>query len=367
MKLLFFIGDLGLGGAQRVLVNIAKEFVNRKYEVSIVSNIVGCSYEIDSRIKIFYAPHVNRGGKRGIIRSLFRKVKNARARWAFTNQAIRNLNPDVIITFLHCNMFPILVYHHNIPIIHSEHNAYNRKVDFMYHFRRFVLNRFFNKVFVLTPFDQGYAIAKGLNNTIVMPNPNSFEVLDENEYRVSFSNRKNILVCGRVDQWRIKGFDIAISAFAKIAHNVAGIDLDIVGASSSQNVEYLSSVAEQEGIRERVHFLGRRDDIKDLMRQHKVFIMSSRTEGFPMVVTEAMSQGLPCVSFEKLASSIINDGIDGLLIRDGDVALLSQGLEEILVNEEMRFDMGVNAIRNVNRFSAKRICNKWESVINEKE
>ena len=59
------------------------------------------------------------------------------------------------------------------------------------------------------------------------------------------------------------------------------------------------------------------------MRQHRLFVLSSRTEGFPMVITEAMSQGLPCVAFERLASSIINSSIDGWLVKDGNVKELS--------------------------------------------
>lgn len=365
MKLLFFISDMGGGGAQRVLVNITNELIARGYEVLVVSNIAGCSYDIDSRVKIRNIPHIDRHNGREGIGELVRKVKNERSRWAFVNQTIRSFEPDVIITFLHCNMLPIIVYHHNIPIIHSEHNAFNRKTSALYCFRRFVLNRQFDKVFVLTPYDKGYAEAKGLHNTIVMPNPNSFETLDENEYKEMFVNRRNILACGRVNQWHIKGFDLAIKAFALIARKFDGIDLDIAGEASEQSIEFLSSLAEREGVRERVHFLGRCSNIRDLMRKHQVFMLSSRTEGFPMVITEAMSQGLPCVSFEGLSSSIIIDGIDGLLIRDGDVDLLSQGMEKIVSNEEMRFNMGLSAIRNVNRFSQSAICDKWESVIDE--
>lgn len=362
MKLLFFIHTLNGGGAERVLVNLTNELVRRGHDITIALNTSETLYEIDSRIRIHVAD--SREWYRG--RSLVRRwTRNQKMKWHFyrhTKKAIKDTKPDIIISFLHCNLWPIILLHGKTPIVHSEHNAYDRVVTFTYHFNRFILNRFFNKVCVLTSFDQGYALAKGLKNTIVMPNPNTFSSIDEENYKLSFSKRKNLLICGRTRAWRIKGLDIAIKAFSRIANIYSDIDLDIVGLCEEPSLSLLKQIAIELGVSSRVHFLGQCTDIQSVFRQHKLLVLSSRSEGFPMVVTEAMSQGLPCVAFERLASSIINTSIDGYLVYDGDITELCVAIQELLSNEEQRFMLGLEARKNVMRFSASEIANRWENM-----
>lgn len=363
MKLLFFSSTLQGGGAERVLVNITNELIKRGHDITIALNRNEIVYELDSRIKIVSAPPRQWYKGRNVIKKLVRNLLINKHNSKHTRDTIKAVQPDVIITFLHCNMKAILHYHGSIPIVHSEHNAFDRRVEFKYYYERFFLNRFFDKVLVLTPFDQGYAMAKGLKNTVVMPNPNTFSSITQKEYDDLFSQRKNILVCGRVHSWHVKGMDIAIEAFAKVAERLSDVDLDIAGAGDEVSIHHLMQLAKNHHMENRVHFLGRRDDIHDVMQQHKLFLLSSRTEGFPMVVTEAMSQGLPCVAFERLASSIIIDGLDGCLVKDGDVNALSEAMGNMLTNEETRKSYGEEGIKNVNRFSSENIAKKWEEQL----
>lgn len=362
MKLLFFSGKLKNGGAERVLVNITNELVKRGHDITIAVNSNESSYEVDPQIKVISAPPYNRYHGRNIIRRLARNFILNKKNSEHTRNAIKDVHPDVIITFLHCNMKAILRYHGNIPIIHSEHNAFDRWCYLKYHYERFFLNRFFDKVFVLTSFDQGYAMARGLKNTTVMPNPNTFESIRRDEYDALFMQRKNILVCGRIKSWYIKGMDMAIEAFAKVAEQHPDIDLDIAGNADDASINHLKQLAQNFNVENRVHFLGQRDDIQKVMQQHKLFLLSSRTEGFPMVVTEAMSQGLPCITYERLASSIIIDEKDGCLVENGDVQDLSNKMLGLIKNNDVRYSMGLEATRNVSRFSASVVAEKWEHV-----
>lgn len=362
MKLLFFSNTLKGGGAERVLVNLANELVCRGYDVTIALNENESHYDVDSRIRIYAAGDMNWYKGRNIILRFQRNILMRRFYMIHTKNAIIDIKPDIIIVFHHCNMEGVIKYHGKIPIIHSEHNAYDRDLGCRGYYQRFHLNRFFNTVCVLTPFDQGYAKAKGLKNTIVMPNPNSFESITTDEYEIGFSSRKNILVCGRTELWRVKGLDIAIMAFSRVAHSFPGVDLDIVGGFEIDSLGYLQHLSEEYGVDSRVHFLGHRADIMELMRQHKLFLLSSRTEGFPMVVTEAMSQGLPCLSFERLSSSIIIDGEDGVLSQDQDIDLLSCKLSQLLEKNNLLYRMGLQASENVKRFSPEKIVERWERL-----
>ena len=362
MKLLFFSHTLKGGGAERVLVNLTKELVSRGHDVSIALNVNETNYEVDSRIKLLAADERTWYKGRNIVRRIQRNISMRWFYMRYTKKVIDTIHPDIIITFLHCNMAGVIKYHGTIPIIHSEHNAYDRDLGIQGRYERFYLNRFFNVVCVLTSFDQGYAKAKGLFNTVIMPNPNTFESITQDEYESGFTQRRNILVCGKTRWWMIKGLDIAIKAFSKVADEFPDVDLDIVGSCEMKTINHLQQIVKDNGVCNRVHFLGHRSDMKELMRQHKLFLLSSRTEGFPMVVTEAMTQGLPCLAFERLASAIIINGVDGVLSKDLDIDMLSNNLEHLLDDNNLLHKMGALARENVKRFSATKVAERWENI-----
>lgn len=362
MRLLFFIGSLVGGGAERVLVNLTSELAKRGNEITISLNDNLIAYDVNPLVKVIVAPKTECFKENGIIRRVVRRIKLEKHYYSFVNKTIEEIQPDIIISFLHCNMRSILRCHGNIPIILSEHNAFDRKLGLEHYYARFIKGRAFDKICLLTPFDQGYACAKGLKNTIVMPNPNTFDSITKEEYDAAFNVRRNIMACGRLDVWRVKGFDLVIMAFSIIANEFPDVDLDIVGEGSLASQRQLECLAEESGIRDRIHFLGRRNDIRELMRNHQLFVLSSRTEGFPMVLTEAMSQGVTCVSYERLASSIINDTIDGFLVSNGNVKEMAETIGNLLSNSSLRYRMGLEAANNVKRFSAENIAKRWEKM-----
>lgn len=81
-----------------------------------------------------------------------------------------------------------------------------------------------------------------------------------------------------------------------------------------------------------------------------------------MVIGEAMSQGLPCIAFERLAASIIINEIDGILVRDQNVFEMSKALLDMLKNEAMRYNLGLEGIRNIKRFSKERVVERWKQI-----
>ena len=168
-------------------------------------------------------------------------------------------------------------------------------------------------------YDKAY-MARKLLNTIVIPNPLSFPPMNEMEYEQTYDSRNNILACGRLNAYKVKGFDTLIQCFALIAPKYPKWNLDIAGTGSDADFERLRRMALDYGVGDRVNLIGFHSDIADVMKRHSIFALTSRSEGFGMVITEAMAMGCACASFDLTGpGEIIIDGIDGFLVENQNV------------------------------------------------
>jgi glycosyltransferase involved in cell wall biosynthesis len=108
-------------------------------------------------------------------------------------------------------------------------------------------------------------------------------------------------------------------------------------------------------------------DINDEYLNASIYVLTSRSETLPMVLLEAISYGLPCVSFDCPTgpSEIINDKVDGLLVEKENTAKLSQTISFLIDDEEKIKIMGANAIKNSKRFNAETVYQLWEHLFND--
>ena len=344
---------------------MANELVKREHDVTIAltNNII--DYQVDSSVKIKYLrPKKEMTCSFRIINLLLLIYK--KFLWNLSVRAIIiNLMPDVIVASWGSKVEAILRWHGSIPIISSEHNTFDRAHSPKEHYQRFILNNHFNKVVVLTQFDKEFT-KKWLNNTIVIYNPLTFHPISLDEYYNSFANRKNILACGRIKAWNVKGFDNLIKAFSSISHYCEGWDLDIAGTYDEASISYLNTLAVQLGVNNRVHFLGFCEDINEVMKSHSIFVLSSRSEGFGMVISEAMAMGCSCVSYALTGPcEIIKDGEDGILVENQNIDALGSELLRLTSDHNLRLRLGKHAIDNVKRFSVEKITDQWVDLFKE--
>ena len=94
--------------------------------------------------------------------------------------------------------------------------------------------------------------------------------------------------------------------------------------------------------------------------------MSSRFEGFALVLLEAMSCGLPCISFDCPYGprDIITNGEDGILVENGNIELLAKALTELMSDDSRREEMGRKAAKNISRYNPPFIMHQWINLFN---
>ena len=174
--------------------------------------------------------------------------------------------------------------------------------------------------------------------------------------RVCDYKTKRVISAGRY--MSEKGFDRLIKAWNIINAHFGDWHLYIFGNGDRAPYQRL---VDHFRLGETVHLMPATDDIAEEFSKSSIYVMSSRYEGFGLVLAEAMSCGLPCVSFDCPYGprEIISDGNDGLLAQDDNIEDLAQKIEQLMADVELRKSMGAKAIMNIARYQAETIMAKW--------
>jgi glycosyltransferase involved in cell wall biosynthesis len=162
-----------------------------------------------------------------------------------------------------------------------------------------------------------------------------------------------------------KGFDLLLGAFARVAAKHPDWSLVVWGEGPLRLS--LERIRDEVGLEGRAFFPGLTRQPFENMQQSDLFILSSRREGFPNALCEAMACGLPVISFDCASGprEIITDGVDGLLVPAEDEEALAVAIDRLLSNEEERKRLAANAQRVVERFSLPLVIGMWEALIGE--
>jgi len=169
-----------------------------------------------------------------------------------------------------------------------------------------------------------------------------------------------VVAAGRLT--RQKGFDLLISAFEQVASSHPEWTLRIYGDGPRQAA--LEGQIAAAGLDSQVRLMGRSKRMASDMAAGSIFALSSRFEGFGMVLIEAMSAGLPVVSFDcpRGPRDIVEDGHDGILVPAEDVGAMAAGLSRLMDDQQLRVKMAFAAREKAGHYSMEHIGEKWHEL-----
>jgi len=358
MKVDFIISSLGGGGAERVLALMVNSLAkNPKNKISVITLFESKEgYKLDDsikRVQLKKSKLIPSHTLRSII-NLSRYYKN------------KSNRPDLIVSFVTLtNLITIIVAKlFSIKIIAQEHNSHLRYMKGRKRITNFTKKYVYKRadtITVLTSFDIEFYKKHG-SKVYVMPNPCSFKAIKTN----SHEREKIILAAGHLNRHFHKGFDNLIELIVPIFKENPKWKLKIAG-SGEEGLVYLTKLAKENNILDKIIFTGFINNISEVMHQSSIFILPSRYEGLPMVLLEAMSQGMACISYNCKTgpSDIIENNINGLLIQDQNMLEMQNGLRKLISDKDLRYKLSNEGIKSLDKFHISKITERYEALFNE--
>jgi len=364
MKILVLVSSLQGGGAERVAVTLCNAWANTGHDVTVMVTYTGATdsvYPIDPKVTVA-APDYQPTRKNAL--SQLRRL------WSLRTSII-GIQPDRIVSFLtNVNVAAILATRRlQIPVIVSEriHPAQmvlGKGIKLL----RKLTYPLASHVIVQTQATAGW-FAKHLPraNVCVIPNPcelplpRSKPILDPQS--LLLAKDRIVLGTGRLDAQ--KGFLDLLHAFANCTR---GPDWKLVILGEGEQRAVLQAEAQRLTIFSRVLLPGWCGNPEDWFNRADIFVLSSKFEGFPNALLEAMACGTCAISYDCPAgpAEMITQEESGLLVAPASgVRGLEQSLSRLIADPDLRSSLGKQAAVSASRFSLEKILKKWRDVLTE--
>jgi glycosyltransferase involved in cell wall biosynthesis len=355
-KLCLVIPSLQAGGMERVMTELAGYFAIRK---NIESHLIlyGITREIFYQIPegiIIYKPSFSFNNKW----RLFYTFKTL----FFLRNTIKKINPYSILSFgEYWNNFLLLsIFGLKYQAFVSDRSQPDKSLGwFQDQLRHWFYPRAKGLIFQTEKAKEIYLSKNKHPNIAVIGNP----IKDFDTAKFKSEREKQVLMVGRLI--KTKHQDKLIEMFAKVSQ--PDWKLIIVGYDhlKQHNLERLKVLAKDLNIDERVVFTGKQDNIEEIYSRSSIFAFTSSSEGFPNAIGEAMSAGLPVIAFDCVAgpSEMITDGHNGYLIPLFDYIMFESKLAKLMMDDNLREELGSNARESIKRFFSERICESFYRFI----
>lgn len=375
MRILYIYKSIALlGGMERVLTDKMNYLSDKLgYDIYLITYEQGShpfSYPLSSNIKyiswdiLFY-----KCSKYPFLKRILSQLRLRRIFKHKLHEAIKNINPDIIVVTNHS--YPQLDIIVNAPgdskrvlETHISHNALLKSSEY----GCFTIGRMVARIcdwyqmhqmqkydVLVTLTEDDKKKWENFKNVVVIPN-----ILTFYPERVAQLDEKKIISVGRLEGQ--KGYDLLILAWRSVVAKHPDWQIQIFGDGNCKAT--LQIMINEAHIEDSFILKEATSDIYAEYVKHSIYVMSSRYEGFGLVLIEAMSSGLPCISFDCPSgpSEIISDGEDGILVKNGDIDKLSESICYLIENEKERKRMGRNARQNSLRYTKEQGMQQWDGL-----
>ncbi len=350
MRIVFVISSLNAGGAQRVISLMANHWSGLNHHISILTLSSDNSFcDLNSKVKVTPLGLEREPG------SILSGLKANIARINAIRTELKSINPDIVISFLtQTNIITIIACKSlGLPVIISERNNPSKDIiSIIWKAARYITYRSSDLLVLQTKQVKQFFNRYGVKTEII-PNP----IRAVNNTKVK--KEKIILAAGRLTHQ--KGFDLLIGAFTEVSSK----EWRLVILGEGPERENLKKLISEKCLESRVQMPGLVKNIDVVYSKSSIFVLSSRFEGFPNVLCEAMAAGLPCISFNCNSgpSDIIDQNINGILIGNENKNELIIAINDLINNEDKRIALGREAEKIAGRLNLEKIMALWEDTV----
>lgn len=379
MKLLYIIGNIiNRAGVERIMTQKINYLAETDCDISLVTTDQmnqPFSFPLSKEVQYYSvnAPIPSRTDY-SFTKWLYLFYKSRSIYTKALNRVIKDSHPDIIIcttySFDVLDILTKICHKNDIKLVIESHIQMTNvfmKPRLAYHpllswygifHDRYILNYVKKAAMLVCLTDEDMKSWKQLHisNVCVIPNMITIRPPESIDY-----STKRVIAVGRYSDQ--KGFDMLIKAWGHLSKKYHDWHLFIFGNEDRAPYEEMALI---EKCQDTCHCMPVTEDIATEYGKSSIFVMSSRYEGMPLALIEAMSSGLACVSFNcpNGPSDIINDGIDGFLAKNGNIEDLTTKMENLICNESLRKELGITARQNIERFSPDAIMRQNLTLYN---
>lgn len=365
---------LGYGGIENAIMSLAN-LLCEKYEVEILSVYRlynEPAFSADDKVKIKYISNIKPNKKEMIyylkkknfsmfFKGIAASIKTGYVKYVKTATELRKLDTNVIISTRTVHNFLVSKFvKKNIKKIAWEHNHHNNNKKYVNSLVK-SCRGVDNLICVSKELADFYHKYLG-NKVLYIPN-----CLDNIPNKTSKLTSKSITSVGRLS--KEKAFDDLLRMFKKISLKNPDWTLNIIGDGMQKNE--LLELCDELKLSDKVTFHGfqNKDYINNVLLDSSIYVMTSHTESFGLVLIEAMSYGIPCISYTSAqgANEIIEDGVDGYLIENRDENEMINKVQELITNENLRKKLGKKAKEKSMLYRGDVVLEKWDKIINKRK
>ncbi len=292
-------------------------------------------------------------------------VANNLLRLQVLRRELRRIAPDAVVSFLPAmNVLAIMAARSlRVPVVVSERvDPFLYRIGATWDTLRMATYGLANAIVVQTHGALEFYPWPIRRRVTVIPNPVPLPVVEE-QAEALFPRRPVVVGLGRLH--REKGFDLLLEAMARLASVHPEWSLAVLGEGPAR--QELEALRDRLGLGDRVWLPGAVTDPARYLKQADLFVLPSRTEGFPNALCEAMACGLPVIAADCRSgpSEIVRPGLDGLLVPVEDVSALATAIDRLIRDAPLRKALASRAPEVLERFGMERVMGAWEDLLEQ--